>query len=348
MNLKPDEAARLVSALDGELARRWRKRRSTAQAQWQAEADANPELLAAQDAVKRAQADADAAQADLDACDPEDAAESEANLTAAEKAVEAAQRRLSSAWSSSEVWQSIRVLARMMDWYADNPPPVGAISEPADQAAKDEQERVQSWIDERGGLSTVLREISRRAERLCDRDEAEAAGAPWRPPLIYTPRQARSPYGLQREPGAPSVKAKDANGKSVRLSRTEKWRAEQEAQAAARQALLPSRPTQPAQQEIGWHRGVVQSFDQRLALGVVRFSGMAGFTEASLAPGAFRGSGLTVLIPNQQVDCRLVKRLDGSVIVEDVRLASGANPDASEAAAQERFQMQLDRNKWMH
>jgi hypothetical protein len=235
----------------------------------------------------------------------------------------------------------------MMDWHADNPPPVGAISEPAEQAAKDERDRVESWIAEQGGLFAVLRQITQRAERLVSRDEAEAAGAPRRPPLIYTPRQARSPHGLQREPRAPSAKAKDANGKSVKLSRTEKWLEQQAAEAAARQALLPPRPAQPAQQEIGWHRGVVQSFDQRLALGVVRFSGMAGFTEASLAPGAFRGSGLTVLIPNQQVDCRLVKRLDGSVIVEDVRLARGANLDASEAAAQERFQMQLDRNKWM-
>jgi hypothetical protein len=347
--MDPQSAARLVSALDAELGRRWKRRRDTAEAAWRAEADADPEMLEARTAVERAQSAATAAQSAVHEADEDDAAPAEAELAKAEAAVGAAQRRLSAARSSTAVWRSVLVLARMMDWYADNPPPVGAISEPADQAAKDERDRVESWIAEQGGLFAVLRQITQRAERLVSRDEAEAAGAPRPPPLIYTPRQAPSPHGLQREPGAPSAKAKGENSKSVKLSRTDKWRAEQEAQAAARQALLPPRP--PAQTEIGWHRGVVQSFDQRLALGVVRFSGMAGFTEASLAPGAFRGSGLTVLIPNQQVDCKLVRRLDGSVFVEDIRLSSGADPQSSAAeqaaADADRVQMQLVRKKWM-
>jgi hypothetical protein len=347
--MDPQSAAKLVSALDAELGRRWRKRRDSAQAQSRAEAEADPALVAAQDALERAQSAMAAAQADVDEADEEDAAEAEERLTAAEAALAAAQRGLSAARSSLQVWRSVLVLARSLDWHADHPPPVGAITEPVDQAAQDERERVRAWCDERGGLDSVLREIVRRAERLCDRAEAEAdPSIPKHRAVIIGPRH-QSISGLASDPAAGSAKAKtvDGNGKSAKMSRTDKWREQQAAEAAARQALLPLRPAQPAQQEIGWHRGIVQSFDQRLALGVVRFSGAAGFTEAALAPAAFRASGLTVLIPNQQVDCRLVKQLDGSVIVEDVRLASGANPDASEAAAQERFQMQLDRNKWM-
>jgi hypothetical protein len=341
-------ALKVVAACDAALAQRWRKRRAAAEAKWRAESENATEIRAAQDAVKRAQAAAEAAQAAVDEAEEEaEAAEAEARRSAAEAGVAAAQSRLHAAQSAAQAWQSVYILAKSLEWHADHPAPAVAITEPTDPAQQDERERVRVWVAERGGVFAVIRRIGVMAERLCDQEDREADPTiPKRPAVIIGPRH-QSISGLARDPAAGSAKAKtvDGNAKSAKMSRTDKWRAEQEAQAAARQALLPPRP--PAQTEIGWHRGLVAVFDQRLALGVVRFSGMAGFTEASLAPGAFRGSGLTVLIPNQQVDCRLVKRLDGSVIVEDVRLAGGANPDASEAAAQERFQMQLDRNKWM-
>jgi hypothetical protein len=288
--MDPASAAKIVAACDAALASRWRKRRDSAQAQSRAEAEADPALVAAQDALERAQSDLAVAQADLDACDPEDAAPAEERLTA----VEAAHRGLSAARSSSQVWRSVLVLARSLEWHSGNPPPAGAIAEPVDQAAQDERERVRAWCDERGGLGSVLREIVRKAERLCDQAEREADPTiPKRRTVIIGPRH-QSILGLASDPAAGSAKAKTVDAKSGgKRSRTEIALEKQQAEAAARQALLPPRPAQPARSPLGWFRGVVQSFDQRLAVGVIRFSGAAGFTEASLAPGAFRGSGLT-------------------------------------------------------
>jgi hypothetical protein len=229
--MDPQSAARLVSALDAELGRRWKRRRDTAEAAWRAESDADPELLAARQAYERAQAAVDAAQGAVDEAEAEDAAPAEAELAKAEAALAAAQRGLSAARSSSQVWRSVLVLARSLEWHADNPPPAGAVAEPTDQSAQDERERVRSRIDERGGLDSVLREITRKAERLCDQEEREADPTiPKRRVVIIGPRH-QSISGLARDPAAGSAKSKtlDGDGKSAKMSRTDKWREQQAA-----------------------------------------------------------------------------------------------------------------------
>jgi hypothetical protein len=212
----------------------------------------------------------------------------------------------------------------------------------------DERIRLEEFFAEHGGVEGVADAISELARRLRVRDrilEEQRNGAPRRRPVIITPK-VRAPHLLDRET---KPTGENGEGKSAKMSRSEKWKAEQAAQAEARQQLLPPRPEPIIETPLGFFRGVVAAFDQRLAIGVVKFSGAAGFSEAPLAPGAFRGSGLTVLIPNQTVDCQVVRRLDGSVYVHAIRLASGANPQdsAAQAAADaERFQMQLGMRKY--
>jgi hypothetical protein len=94
------------------------------------------------------------------------------------------------------------------------------------------------------------------------------------------------------------------------------------------------------------------SFDQRDLTGAVRFVGMAGITEAPITPGAARRAGLVNLFPHQKVDCRLVRHPDGSVVIPDLKLAAGVDPQASaadQAAAEaKRYRLHISRNKWMH
>jgi hypothetical protein len=174
-----------------------------------------------------------------------------------------------------------------------------------------------------------LAEAIDRAERHKEFEASVAAGTPRRKPVIITPR-IRSVAGLQREPAA--AKTVDAEAKSKKMSRTEQWRAEQEAQFAARQQLVPQPPS-PSTNDLGWHRGVMEYFDQIGKTGVVKFAGLAGFTEAAMAPGAATRSGHANFFPGERVDCRLVRHLDGSVAITDVKLSSSADPQNLEAEA---------------
>jgi hypothetical protein len=85
-------------------------------------------------------------------------------------------------------------------------------------------------------------ELTNRLEIQLLHEEAVAAGAPRRAPAIIGPR-VRSPPLLGGDPAEP----KGENGKSVRLSSTDKYRLEQEAALAAKQ--LQQRAAQPPGQE---------------------------------------------------------------------------------------------------
>jgi hypothetical protein len=229
---------------------------------------------------------------------------------------------------------------------ANGPWPDEFFSEPTDP---EERWRLDEFFDEMGGIEGVTAEIADVAGRLLGREkalEAQRNGAPRRRPVIIGPR-VRPVAGLGREP-----KAASENGKTGKKSRTELWPEQQEAQAAARQHMLPPRPVPPTPQpsDMGWHRGLVQHFDQIGATGVVKFSGMAGVSEAPIAPDAARRSGHTNFFPGEKVDCKLIRHLDGSVVVADLKLAAGYDPRSSplsKAAEADRYRLQLSRNKWM-
>jgi hypothetical protein len=219
-------------------------------------------------------------------------------------------------------------------------------SEPTPQwylaLSDDERELLHRQAEEKDRLIDSCIEVANRLER---HREDVAAG------IVRRPRRVaggpRSPHLLDREPKSGS--AQNGDSASKKMSRSEKWKAEQEAQAAARQQMMPQRAALQ-QTELGWHRGVVLDFDQTRKTGVVKFAGMAAITEAELTPDAAMRSGHANFFPSEKVDCRLIRRLDGSVFIQDVKMASGANPESTEqfAADAERYKMHLSRNKWMH
>jgi hypothetical protein len=212
-------------------------------------------------------------------------------------------------------------------------------------------EDVECQNEETLETAKALFSLAEAVERDERHKEIEASGAPRRRPVVLGPQvRAAAPAGKERI--VVDVMAKsDGAPAPHRRSRTEAYLEKQAAEAAARQQMLPPVPARPEQVEF-WRRGVVLVFEQRSLLGVVKFAGLDGFSEAAVSPGVFMASGLTVLTPGMTVDCRLRRNADGSVVVVELRVASGADPSASAAeqaaAMSERFQIGINRNKWMN
>jgi hypothetical protein len=238
-----------------------------------------------------------------------------------------------------------RRLARHWDRHRAKPKtrPLAAVPEDLEFALEEALEQAKSLY--------ALAEAVERAERL---REIEASGAPRRRPVVIGPRVRAAAPSAKAKPTVDILAKCDGPTSAPRKSRTEIWREQQQAQAAARQGMLPRPETRPAPPEtaLGWFRGVVDRFDQQAKSGVVKFVGMAGITESAFGPDVALRSGHANFFPGEKVDCRLVKRVDGSVVIEAVKMASGADPRGSvakEAAAEEarRFQIQIDR-KWLN
>lgn len=241
------------------------------------------------------------------------------------------------AWEKELAGDEIVLMARRMarDWDRQQKAPRPSVP----MSLEDRECMLEETLDYARSLFSLAAAIDQDERR----PEAEAAGTlrRTRPVILGGPRiRAAAPAG--NDPIVVDVLAKsDGPGKAPRKSRTEIWREQQEAERAARQQMLPLRPAPPVlqQTELGWHRGSIVQFDQQAKSGVVRFSGAAGFTEAAFGPDVALRSGHVNFFPGETVDCRLLRRLDGAVIIETVKMASG--PEGSAAADPERFQVPL-------
>jgi hypothetical protein len=194
------------------------------------------------------------------------------------------------------------------------------------------------------GINGIIEDL----ERLARHEEAEASGVPRRRSVILGPR-VRSVAGLGREP-----KPTGENGKSKKLSRTEVWKEQQEEQAAARQAMLPPRPAphQPDQKPVDEtiiKFGTVQHYDSRSMSGVVSIGGGPGRLELPFSASEIMRAGITALHPSQSVECQITRRLDGSLVVTEIKLSVGeraaaiAELERQAQAAEENYRIELMR-----
>jgi hypothetical protein len=203
-------------------------------------------------------------------------------------------------------------LAELSEWVPDNHPP-----EAKDIAGQREAERIVEQAAEIVRVTSVL--VKRRL--------ALERGVDGRRPVVS--RRVRNFGSLGRSPPPPN-----GDGKSRKLSRSEKHRLEQEAAAQARHARQQARAAQSGQP--------APPFDTFVKIGrVVRFnsrdmSGFAavtlpveGYVELPFSGNAARTAGVTTLHPTQEIQLTIKRRInDGALLVEKIELSAGARAAA--------------------
>jgi hypothetical protein len=142
--------------------------------------------------------------------------------------------------------------------------------------------------------------------------------------------------GLLPERPASDAK-KHGDGKSVKLSRTGKWRLEREAelqaQEALRRAALP--PGQQPVMETLIKFGRVEKYDGRTMSGVISIMEPIGRIELPFSASAIIRAGITTLAPGQKLECIINKRPDGAMMVAEIKLSVGERaPRLNEMARQ--------------
>ena len=269
-------------------------------------------------------------------------ADSAARIIAACDAALAARRQRRDAqeeqrWVAEHGDDSVVLLALQLDRLAnrlDVPSPAPILSDD-DAVIRSRQ------LDE---IAEMASELAESLERLCDHEEAEAAGVPRRQPVLIGPR-VRSPHLLDRDPAAAKAKTVDGNGKSRKLSRTELHLQKQEAELQARQALVVQSQQESGQRpaEGVWRLGNVQKYDSRSMSGAISF----GSIEAPFGAAAFRKSGLVSLHPTQKMECLVVTLPDGGLSVVELKLSADGRTVTTEAErkraeeAEDRYRVEL-------
>jgi hypothetical protein len=151
---------------------------------------------------------------------------------------------------------------------------------------------------------------------------------------------------VRSDGGLAEAKTVDGNGKSRKLSRTEVWMEQAQAEIEARLAHI--RPPQAGQEPAGeWLFGAVQRYDPRTMSGTVATGAGLGRLELSFGAAAVMRAGITTLHPSQSVECRITRRPDGTLVVTEIKLSAGecaaalAELERQAQAAEENYRIEL-------
>jgi hypothetical protein len=167
-----------------------------------------------------------------------------------------------------------------------------------------------------------IHSIAQTADRLDRHDDDVRNGIVRKPHGPQVRVRVISAESLGREP-----KAKGANGKSVKKSRSEIWKEEQQRQLDAKQAERVAQAKASGiplpEVETILRIGDIVIFDSRSMTGTVsiKVDHTSGRAELQFGSASFIQSGITTLSPGQSVECVLERRSDGAMRIAEIKLS---------------------------